>query len=258
MKTLLTFLLLLMFAKADVTLPNATAILPPSGEAGCNAKLVGDWSFSAHPFLGEGYESRPVIVSATRTVAKSLTITEVRIRNISSKSVSAVKLGWFIVSRNNPSVILTDGVSPLIPIESSLAVGDTTLLKLPLMSFSEIGPQLAKKAPLLGPYDAFVFVKEILFDDRSTWTVGEKVILRSPVSNISYIKAAFAQRPAVLTVVPLAKPLICPKQQCDFVSDPNPGYTCKGSTNEEYCTNCITSCCSTICSDPTPSCGPCG
>lgn len=230
-----------------------------STETICSSRNVdGLWSFSAHPFMGDGYESRPVVVSAVRTTAKTLTVTEVRIRNISSKPVTTIRLGWFITNeKDGKSETLLDGESQTIPLEKTLAIGDTVLLKLPVMSFSETRDALTAKQALKGNFDAYVFVKNIMFEDKTKWNLGEKVEIKKGTFDPSIVNATFAGTTNNLHVLPLNKAAVCPKQACRYVSETPPGYTCASSENDEYCTNCVTSCCSTVCSDPSPSCGPC-
>ena len=141
------------------------------------------WTFSAHPYFGEGYRTRPVVVSAIRTTAKSLTVTEARIRNNSSKPVNSVRLAWILTNeKDGKNEVVYSGESQLLPFEKTLAIGETTLLKLPLFSFSEIKDAISAKHALKGRFDAQVFVKDIVFEDETKWTVGEKVEMKKLAS----------------------------------------------------------------------------
>ncbi len=223
----------------------------------CALQGKGEWSFSAHPYVGEGYESRPVVVSAVRTIAKTLTISEVRVRNISSKSVAAIKIGWFVTNSSLGPEPVLKGESALIPMEKGLVSGETSLLKLPLMSFVELRRGLSEKGRLRGEFDAQVFVSNVYFDDATQWKVGDKVAVSKQTFDVSIINTAFAKSTAGLSVMTLNKAAACPRQMCKYDYGPPPGYFCGSSNNDEYCTNCVSSCCNTLCSDPTPSCGPC-
>ncbi len=139
----------------------------------CQVSNSDGWGFSAHPYMGPGYESRPVVVTAVKTTAKTLTVSEIRIRNTSSKTVASIKLGWTISNESIEKVPISQGVSTLIPIEKSLAPGGTTLLSFPLVSFSELKQQLVDAGNLKGQFDAYVFVSQIVFSDNSSWKVGD-------------------------------------------------------------------------------------
>jgi len=207
----------------------------------------GKWSFSAHPYMGEGFESRPIVVTSVRTELKNLSVTAVRIRNISSKPVTAVKLGWYLSNENEKSVVLQQGETPLINIDRSLAVGEEQVIKSPITSFAEIHRLLVQAGHLEGCYRLDVMVTEILFEDQSTWKIGQSVTIQRPNSDPSIVRAMLRKGSLPIVVTPLSLSPACAKQKCDFLPGPPPGYSCGGSDNEEFCTNCGTSCCTTIC-----------
>lgn len=215
----------------------------------------GKWSFSAHPFMGEGYESRPVVVTSVRTEAKTLSVTAVRVRNISSKPVAAIRLGWYLADENNNLTNLQQSETSFIPMDKALETDKTELFKVSVVSFLDIYKPLVRDGRLEGSYRLEIAVTEILFEDQSTWRVGQQVTLETQPSKPAIVNASLKNRP--LTVMPLKLNPICPKQQCKYVEGPPDGYSCSQSDHNEYCTNCVTSCCNTLCNDPSPSCGPC-
>ncbi len=217
----------------------------------------GRWGFSAHPYMGEGYESRPVVVTSVKTELKDLSVTAVRVRNISSKSVVAVKFGWYLLNESDRRFVLQEGASQVISMEDGLVVGEGKTLQLPIVSFGQVSKTLIRGGRLEGDYRLEIAVTEILFEDLSTWTIGQKVAVQKQASNTLIVKASFRVGTVPLTVTPIKAAPICPKQKCKLVEGPPDGYTCVSSEFEEYCTNCITSCCNTVCSDPTPACGSC-
>lgn len=257
MKTIVTVVLLAV-AIYLIGSPQNRTILALEDKQFCKEGIEGPWSFSAHPFLGEGYESRPIVVTATKTEAETLTVSEVRIRNISSKPASSLKLGWNLsVSNGDILTPLKEGITTLIPLTPQLQSGETTLLKIPVFSFTEFTESLPKDSQLKGKYKTVIFVQEITFTDKSKWRVGDEVKVKNQESDPVIVNASYSENLTSLFVSPLRKS-VCPKQFCDYVSDPtSPGYTCKSSQNDDYCTNCVTSCCNTICSDTTPSCSGC-
>src|ERR1051325_12208819 len=135
----------------------------------------GKWSFSVHPYMGEGYESRPVVVTSVRTEAKNLSVTAVRVRNISSKPVAAVKFEWRLLNENAMNAVLQKGETPLVNVSGGLVSGEGKTLKLPIISFREIYKSLLQGQRLEGGFRVEVAVSEILFEDQSSWTVGQSV-----------------------------------------------------------------------------------
>lgn len=218
----------------------------------------GNWAFSAHPYLGEGYESRPVVVTSVKTVLKDLSVTAVKVRNISSKPVAAVKIGWYLSNEREGPSVLKEGETQFVDVENGLAVGEAKVLQLPIVSFGRIYKSLVRGGHLEGDYRVEIAVTEILFEDQSTWRVGQKVAVQRQGFGAPIIKASFKSGTAPLTVTPFKTSPICPKQKCELVAGPPAGYTCVASQGEEYCTNCVTSCCNTVCGDPSPACGVCG
>ena len=249
-----------------MTLASAVSLIPfGSGEIDgsqvdplCSVSQDAPWTFSARPYTGSGYESRPVVVSAVKTTVNSLSVTEVRLRNISSKPVTSVRLSYVLNNeKDGKSEMIHTGESQIVPLEKTLLVGDTVLLKFPVFSFGEFKESLAAKQALKGDFNVQIFVKDIVFEDQTRWSVGDKVEVKKNGFDEAMIKVAFAKPTKMVTVMPLSKSVVCPKQYCKYVAETPPGYTCASSTNDEYCTNCITSCCNTICTDPSPSCGGC-
>jgi len=204
----------------------------------------GDWRFSAHPYMGEGFRTRPVVVTSVASEATTLSVTGVRINNISSKGVLAVKLGWSIYDQRNRTKILNQGESSLITLDRVLRSDSDQRLSVPLVSFMEIHKRLMKKGRLEGDYRLDVAVTEILFDDHSTWQVGQPV---STQSDVALISVGYSKGLDPIIVTPLKVPDACAKQSCVYDAGPPPGYSCGGSTNEEFCTNCDTTCCNTVC-----------
>ena len=141
------------------------------------------WSFSARPYTGPGFETRPVVVSAVQTTVKTLSVTEVRLRNTSSKPVTAVRLSYVLNNeKDGKSEMIHRGESQMVPLEKSLLVGDTVLLKFPVFSFGEFKESLAAKQALKGDFNVQIFVKDITFDDQTKWTVGDKVEVKKAPS----------------------------------------------------------------------------
>lgn len=217
---------------------------------GTNEQLPkGDWSLSAHPYMGKGYDSRPVMVSSV-SMDKTPVVTKVGLWNISNKVVLGVKLGWSLTTDENRGAVLRQGETVLIAISGGLPVNDSQSLKFPVVAFRDIYKPLLKNGALDGHYRIEVLVTEILFEDGTTWTPES-----NKIKKIAFVNAVFhpgATLPLAITPFrPTVQP--CPKQHCVFTAGPPDYYSCGSSQNGEYCTNCVSSCCNTLCGVP-PQC----
>jgi hypothetical protein len=212
---------------------------------------TGKWTFSAHPYMGEGFKMRPVVVTSVASNANTLSVTAVRLNNISSKPVRAVKLGWTL-SEEGGGKVLKSGETSLIPLDSALGVASNRIVKAQVISFLEIYKPLLKNGRLDGNFRLDVGAIDVLFDDQSAWHLGDRVGMGATnlerVTSVVYSKDA-----SPITVTPLELPMACAHQKCAFDGTPPPSYSCGGSDNEEFCTNCGVSCCNTICGQQ-PSC----
>lgn len=207
-------------------------------------------SFSAHPYTGKGYESRPIVVTSVRSEIKARSVNAVRILNISSKPAAGVKLGWTLSKENAQDRILEKGETPLVPIPHGLAVKEDKVLDVPIVSFLDLKKNLKEKSE--GDYRVDVRVTEILFDDGSQWNEENTAGMKQSGEAV-IIKIALGKTFVPLTVTPF-KPLDpCAKQKCRLMEGPPDAYTCDGSNNQEFCTNCSTSCCDTLCGS-SPAC----
>ena len=130
---------------------------------------TGNWSFSAHPYFGPGYDTRPVVViTVTATSTSGLVVNEVGLKNLSSKVVAAVKLRWYLSEERTPDTILLQGQTPLIALSESLPVGKRYLLKFPVLSFAKIHKPLLTSGSLNGDFNVQIEVSEVLYEDGTT------------------------------------------------------------------------------------------
>lgn len=128
----------------------------------------GKWTFSAHPYMGPGYDERPVIVTAVMSDLTG-TVTTVMLENESAKVVSAVKLEWYLTTDQERATILQQGQTPLIAPSGALAPGKYKELKFPVVSFARVSQPLLKKDTLTGDFRIEIAVAEIQYEDGSSW-----------------------------------------------------------------------------------------
>ena len=201
----------------------------------------GNWSFSAHPYFGPGYDSKPVLVfSVTTSTAGGLAVNEIGLKNLSSKAVAAVKLGWYLCTAQSPGANLLQGQTPLIALSGGIPVGKRRLLKFPVLSFAKIHKSLLMGNALSADFQVEVEVSEVLYEDGTTYATNK-------TSTTGLVK-----------LVSFAKPVLqaaCARQKCKYVANPGAHYECDVSTNVEYCNNRESSCCNVLCGEKPPGAG---
>ncbi|HXG92129.1 MAG TPA: hypothetical protein VNN73_07120 [Blastocatellia bacterium] len=201
----------------------------------------GNWSFSAHPYMGPDLDGRPVIVSSVETSAdKGLQLTKVALKNRSSKPVTAVKLVWSLSYEQSRDIALQNGTTNWFDLPKSIPVGQTKVLKfrVPPVSFASISRPLVRGHFLDGDFYFAIAVGAVRYEDGSSW------IAINYMGGGRLIKAS--SRASTYQVG-------CAKQKCKNLG--GSGYKCEDSTDSEYCTNCQTSCSATLCGNKPPGCG---
>lgn len=219
----------------------------------------GDWTFSASPALGPAYESAPIRVVSVTVAATNNgpEISRVFVKNQSSRTISAVKLAWWLVDKQSPTVILGKEQTTLIPMKGELAGGERKALNfspLPFISFAEISKTLAKDGFLTGEFLVEVAVYEALFEDKETWEIASAYKNDNTASSPAFMKASFSFPGHRIGIGSVAG---CAKQECEyFESEGTAGFRCKGASAQIFCMNCGTSCSNTLCGSPPPECPP--
>lgn len=199
----------------------------------------GNWSFSAHPYMGQDLDDRPVIVASVETYAdKGIRLTRVVVRNRSNKPVLSVRLQWSLSFEQSQDTALRNGTSNWIELPKSIPAGERRVLKFLAapVSFVSATKDFVSNGVLSGDFYLTVSVAEVRYEDGSSWMARR-------VGNSRLINASL--RNAVSQYG-------CAKQKCKNIVG---GYACDTSTNSEYCTNHQTSCCDTLCGEKPPGAG---
>lgn len=215
---------------------------------------VRQFTFSANPFFGKGYNARPLMVTSVRSDSRTMAVDGIRVRNISSKEISEFKVGWILLNAEDRAELASkENVATLLA-GSDLARKRDQIYEKTIVSFPEINDgYLEGKAS--GNYRLEIVVTEITFTDGTIWKTGQEVSLKKP-AELRSIGNSFAGKSSRLTVTPVKISRACAHQKCVNSSEVPPSYSCGGSQEEEFCTNCSTSCCNTICGFQ-PMCGGC-
>lgn len=144
----------------------------------------GNWSFTAHPDFRPGFNSAPVyLYEVTYDCKESLAVTQVALWNRTNKSVSSVKIGWWLSTEDNQSNILLQGETLNIAFEKRL-VGDKTARVEPnLTPFTDFARTLLSSSAILDKdYRLDVAVISVTFSDGTVWNRAEQQAKLKPVS----------------------------------------------------------------------------
>jgi hypothetical protein len=128
------------------------------------------WTVGFHPYRAAGFNEVPVRVTGVRSEGDR-GITNVELQNRSEKTVTAVKIGWYVSTENEPGTILTKGESALIVIPNNLNANDSLQLGLPPVSLAKILKPVVKGNTLRGAFSVQVVVTEIVYEDGSNWRI---------------------------------------------------------------------------------------
>jgi hypothetical protein len=151
-------------------------LLTTNGQQTQNKLPPGNWTLSAGPYSGAGYESVPVdVFSVTTNVGGGLTVTSVSLLNRSSKDVSSVKLHWYLKEETQSQVLL-EGDTQLIDVE--VLAGKEQVLSFPVVSFARVSKSLLKGGNLAGNYRLEIAVSEVNYADASASSVSNKRIFQ--------------------------------------------------------------------------------
>jgi hypothetical protein len=151
----------------------ASLVISSSNQAKSQEKAqtnlpVGEWSFSAGPYQGEGYDTRDVVVTSVTTDSrKGLAITKVGLKNQSGKPVSAVKLHWILFREQDRHSVLAQGDTPLIALSGGIPANEKRTLEHIVTSFGKISRPFQNDGALYGSFRLEVEVTEIQYDDVS-------------------------------------------------------------------------------------------
>jgi hypothetical protein len=202
----------------------------------------GEWTLGFHPYLREGYNKVPVVVSSvTSKLDGGATVTGVGMLNRSGKRVGAVKFSWYLSTDEDPTSVLLHGETPLVALSGGLPANGKSQAEFPVVSFAKIYKPLLKEGVLTGHFRIEIGVTEIIYEDGSTWPAG-----RGSQSATLRDSRAVAFTKTVARDINLDDDF-CPKQNC-VIDSGGGGYSCQSSSSNEYCTNNVTSCTNSICS----------
>lgn len=123
---------------------------------------AGNWSLAFAPAQARGKVVD--LFSVMSDAAKGLTVTEVSVENRSSHDVAAVKIGWKLYEKSNPSKTLLSGETPQF-LGVALAPGEKRVITFPVVSFARIHGPLLRDGKVEGNFRIELWVSEVQFDN---------------------------------------------------------------------------------------------
>lgn len=222
-------------------------------------EIPGKWSIGYSPDMSEGFSSRPLMVWSTRCDTKTFSLRGVFVQSLTNKKISALRIGWKFVKKiegKKEFKTLKIGETKLLRLEKDLNYKDTKYLESEFISLYDVYEPFLEKDKLEGDYKFQILVSEVLFSDKSSWRLGDKKDLEvlSENADPSFINASLGT--TFVIPVKLNPNQACPNQACKYESGPPKYYTCDAGS-DQYCTNCVSSCCSSICGSPPSECQSC-
>ena len=136
---------------------------------------TGDWTLT-HPVEGPASleKSGIEVISNRGDAARGLEITLGQIRNGTSKSVVALRFGWFL-SRTvgSDASLLTQGRTGMIGV-SGFTPGAIATIDYPVVRFAEAIEPFLRDGKLGGPHRIDVVVTEVHYADGTVWKAKEQ------------------------------------------------------------------------------------
>jgi hypothetical protein len=231
-------------------------VKPDQGESAQVGKdLPDNATFTAMPFSGAGYESRAIMVNSVMmevVKGKGISITRVGLMNLSSKTVTGIKLEWRLSKINTtgkPGETLLKGETAELDLsQDGLLAGKSAQLHLnPGVYVKNVAAPLMQNGKLSGNYVMELAVLEATFEDETVWT-AEATELKQLVK-----KAAYKPTTPLTINKFVANAQGCPRQQCTYDLG-GKNFTCNFISADLFCTNCGKTCCSSFCGTPPCQC----
>lgn len=170
------------------------------------------------------------------------------LKNLSEKTVIAVKLGWRLFYEESHETILMSGESPLLGV--TLKIKERREVEFPLVSFAKISKSLLKNGRVDGNFKIDVAVTDILFEDNE-----EKISKLSSGSRPSatFLSPAtgYSSKGAIVMVTNRPTTLKfdgCQNQQCQDNSS-GTCFECKSNTGTTCSVQSCNSCTSGRCDE---------
>jgi hypothetical protein len=201
----------------------------------------GKWSISYHPYLGENHTNLPVALYSV--TSKNLKITKIRVTNVSTKPVKAIKVRWLVYENQNRESLLAQGQTSLIRFAVSMPSGASGTITYPVVSVTDFHKKFLVNGKLEKDFDVDLLVDEVQYLDGSSW-FAKNGASRDIIAKLSQ-KVSFFD---------------CAKQACkgspSTTVKGGTTYSCAASSLNEICTNSGDSCTNASCAKDDGGGGP--
>ena len=199
----------------------------------------GNWSLAFGPSRTRGKVVDLFAVSSDAT--KGLTVTEISLENRSSQDVAAVKIGWKLYEKSDPSKILLSGETPQF-LGVALSPGEKRIVTFPVVSFAKIHKPLLRDGKVEGNFRIELWVTDVQFDNSNA-ELGNASYLRRTLWTTGPVKfVKVASRAA-----PKDDDFGCPNRECRWSNLDN-CYRCEQMDGSACAWSNCSSCASGRCS----------
>lgn len=133
----------------------------------------GRWSGSIIPDQTRDSSNSPVVVIGNSTLMgdaklRNLQLTQVTLKNYSSKALLAIQLKWFITTKEDPTKTLPPpGYTGYF--EANVPAGETQTVDCPILKFSQATKYLIKNGTLDGDFFVQIKAYQAEFNDGTSW-----------------------------------------------------------------------------------------
>lgn len=153
--------------------PSFSTSTESGNPAGATIQLPGgNWTVGAHPVWTDG---SPVNVAAvTLRADQGLSISSVKVKNLSPQKITAVKLAWYIFSEQGGDQVLRSGSTPRIAI--AISPQASGVIEYSVVSFANEAASLSTSGNLSGAYHVAVAIAEARFEDGSGYSPNSETL----------------------------------------------------------------------------------
>jgi hypothetical protein len=166
-------------------------------------KVPGKWMLMTSVDLRQGQDpSAPVILVAVKTVYGQgkylgrVKVPQVKIENRSQKILQSVQIRWTIAHKDEPDVVLLEGVMPSTDARIE-PFNPPTVVNIPHVYFNKVVKPLLKEGELSGHILLTLGIQEARFVDGTEWHISRQVAFLKTTLMLTETSPSGRRRPSM-------------------------------------------------------------